>query len=380
MQSSAELDKMAKRLESLERRESDRESTTKRDEMERLERARLAGAPSVGGIVAPPEAPAGMRPGAGLFSQVGTATPVGPPTRPPKVPDQALSGAGGEDIPTGPRIRSVSIDDAAAKSTAPGTTAVAGDLVNSSRRFGEEEARRRGERVGASGGEGSDPGAEDEASGGHRAVGRSVETYLPAGTFVRASLLNGLDAPTGGQAQQNPHPILLRLEDNAQLPNSVRANLKGCFVTGNGHGDLSAERAYIRLDRLTCVDDEGGAIDVSVRGYVSGEDGKTGMRGRLVTKSGQVLANALFVGVLGGFGEALRQGAVSTTTATATGAQTQTISNALEYGVGTGVGKAMDRLSQYYVKLADKLFPVVEIDGGRVVDVVLTRGISIERK
>jgi conjugal transfer pilus assembly protein TraB len=261
-----------------------------------------------------------------------------------------------------------------------GKPSTGAEAVNRARKFGEDEARRRNEKSGSMSPEGKDRYSDDDPLAYNRAAGRTAETYLPAGTFVRASLLNGLDAPTGGMSQQNPHPVLLRLEDNAQLPNAVRANLKGCVVTGNGHGDMSSVRAIIRLDRLSCVDDTGGAIDVAVKGYVAGEDGKTGLRGRMVTKTGQVLANAITVGLLGGFGEALRQGAVSTNTGLGTGVQTQTINNSLEYGIGTGLGKAMDRVAQYYIKLADKLFPIVEIDGGRVVDIVLTRGVSIERK
>jgi conjugal transfer pilus assembly protein TraB len=385
VQSAAELDKMAKRLQELERREADREATAKREHMERQNRAQATAQPS-DPVVPPPEPPAGSKTagqGNGMFSQIGTGGAgqvVPPPTRPGGQPAPGFAGANATDVPTGPRIKSVSIDDSAvAKADVP--KQAAGELVNSAKKFGEDEARRRNEKNGVVGaGDGKDRYSDDDPLAYNRAGGRSAETYLPAGTFVRASLLNGLDAPTGGQAQQNPHPVLLRLEDNAQLPNAVRANLKGCFVTGSGHGDLSAERAYIRLDRLTCVDDSGGAIDVAVRGYVSGEDGKTGVRGRLITKSGQVIANALFTGVLAGFGEALRQSSTTTTTAPVTGAQTQTINNALEYGVGTGTAKAMDRISQYYIKLADKLFPIVEVDGGRVVDIVLTRGVSIERK
>ena len=118
---------------------------------------------------------------------------------------------------------------------------------------------------------------------------------------------------------------------------------------------------------------------MAVRGYVSGEDGKTGLRGRLITKTGQVLANAIFVGAIGGFGDALRQQA-TTQNNTPIGGQIQSVNNPWQYGLGGGVGKAMDRVAQYYIKLADKLFPVVEVDGGRVVDIVLTRGVSIERK
>ena len=69
-------------------------------------------------------------------------------------------------------------------------------------------------------------------------------------------VLNGLDAPTGGAAQQNPHPVLLQLSDDAVLPNKFRAALKNCMVTANGFGDVAAERAYIRTDRLSCIDED----------------------------------------------------------------------------------------------------------------------------
>jgi conjugal transfer pilus assembly protein TraB len=32
---------------------------------------------------------------------------------------------------------------------------------------------------------------------------------------------------------------------------------------------------------------------------------------------------------------------------------------------------------QYYISLADKIYPVVEVDAGQVVDVVVTRGVSV---
>ena len=42
------------------------------------------------------------------------------------------------------------------------------------------------------------------------------------------------------------------------------------------------------------------------------------------------------------------------------------------------MGKALDRLAQYYITLAEKVFPVIEIDAGRTVDVVLTQGIALQ--
>ena len=49
----------------------------------------------------------------------------------------------------------------------------------------------------------------------------------------------------------------------------------------------------------------------------------------------------------------------------------------LQAGLGSGVGKALDRLAQYYITLAEKVFPVIEVDAGRTVDVVITQGLAL---
>lgn len=213
------------------------------------------------------------------------------------------------------------------------------------------------------------PGKEERAS---------VERYLPAGTFMRVVLLAGLDAPTGGQAQNNPHPVLMRVLDPAQLPNRHMADMKDCVVTANGYGDISSERAYIRTDRLSCIDQKGGAVDVSLKGYVAGEDGKAGMRGRLVSKQGQALANAFLAGIGSGIGQAFKESSSTVSTSPLGSTSTVTDGKELQAGLASGVGSAMSQLSKYYIKLAEQVFPVIEVDGGRVVDVVLTRGQSIE--
>jgi len=207
---------------------------------------------------------------------------------------------------------------------------------------------------------------------------RDSRRYIPSGAFTRAILLGGLDAPTGGQSQRNPQPVLLRLVDNAVLPNHFRSRIKECFVVGAGYGDVSSERAYIRTESLSCVTRDGTAIDVPIKGYVAGEDGKAGMRGRLVSKQGQLLANALLAGVASGIGHAFQQSS-STMSISPLGATTTVDpGKQFEAGFGTGVGRALDRLAQYYISLAEKVFPVIEVDAGRTVDVVITQGISLQ--
>ena len=227
---------------------------------------------------------------------------------------------------------------------------------------------------------GAPPGrnTNTNAPGAHVSPPHDLRRYLPSGSFTRALLLGGLDAPTGGQAQRNPQPVLLRLSDNAILPNQFRSRVKECFVVGAGYGDVSSERAYIRTESLSCVTRDGTAIDVPVKGYVAGEDGKAGMRGRLVSKQGQILANALLAGIASGIGSAFQQGATTYSLSPLGSTSTITSGKQLEAGLGTGVGRALDRLAQYYISLAEKVFPVIEVDAGRTVDVVLTQGIALQ--
>ncbi len=213
---------------------------------------------------------------------------------------------------------------------------------------------------------------------GARNQERTTENYLPSGMFGRALVLSGLDAPTGGQAQSNPHPVLLQLLDLAVLPNRYRYDWKYCTVTGAGYGDISSERAYIRTESLSCVGKDGRVLDVPIKGYIAGEDGKAGMRGRLISKQGQALANALLAGVVSGIGDGLEKS--STIHSVSALGSTATVKPGDEYkaGIGAGVGRALDRLANYYIQLAEKMFPVIEVDAGRVVDVVLTKGATVD--
>ncbi|MBI3156890.1 MAG: TraB/VirB10 family protein, partial [Burkholderiales bacterium] len=218
----------------------------------------------------------------------------------------------------------------------------------------------------------------DPASGGSsQAPARTVSTFLPV-SFTRGTLLGGLDAPTGGQSQSNPHPVLIRLSDNSVLPNRFRAEYRECFVIAAGYGDISSERAYLRTESLSCVRADGATLEVKIQGSVYGEDGKVGMRGRLVTKQGQMLANALLAGVVSGIGQGLATSSTEYSTSALGTVASASGAEAYRAGLGSGVGKALDRLAQYYIKLAENTFPVIEVDAGREVDVVITKGVRID--
>ena len=197
--------------------------------------------------------------------------------------------------------------------------------------------------------------------------------FLPAGTFVKVSMLNGVDAPTGGQAQGNPLPIAFHVMDHANLANKYKLDIKDCRFIAAAWGDLSSERTMGRTESLTCII-EGETVEMSIKGTVIGEDGKAGIRGRLVSKQGQVLANSLLAGIAGGIGKAFNQAATTTSVSPLGTTQTIDSNEIAQAALGSGIGKAGESLQQWYLKQADKLFPVIETDGGRIVEILITKG------
>ena len=199
---------------------------------------------------------------------------------------------------------------------------------------------------------------------------------IPKGSFVKAVLLSGLDAPAGGKALSNPHPVLLKITDEAVLPNFWKADIKDCFLIGSGYGDLSSERAYIRIETLSCVKKNGEAIEKKVQGFVAGEDGKEGLRGRVVTRQGQILARALIAGFLEGISKAFAQANTNVIVSPQGSLTSVKPSQVFSVGIAGGLSEAAKKLADFYMKLATQMFPVIEINAGRRVDVVFLSSVS----
>lgn len=218
----------------------------------------------------------------------------------------------------------------------------------------------------------------------HQAI--HAKYWLPTGTVLPVRLLSGLDAPTGGTAggaaggaaglAGSPHPVLMEVTDLAKLPNDTTINATGCFALGEGTGDISTERAMIRVLDISCVKRDGQAIDLPLKGVVTGEDGKVGVRGRLVIRESAMLARALLTGFVSGIAKAFmpfQMGFVVSPSA----------QQALQFpdpqrvglaGMAGGMQQAASMLAQHYSRMAARIYPVIEVDAGRWADLIVTEG------
>jgi len=202
---------------------------------------------------------------------------------------------------------------------------------------------------------------------------------LPTGSISKVILLGGMDAPTMARAKNNPLPVLMKVTDLSFLPNDWRQDIKGCFFLGEGYGDLSSERAFIRVTTLSCVTQDGFHIDTPFKGSVNGEDGKVGLLGRVVTKQGALLARSLVTGLLEGISKAFSQ-TNNIITVNPDGSKTQSLDpkKTFQAGLYGGLGKATERLADFYLKMADQIYPVIEISAGRRVDVTTLEPVELK--
>jgi conjugal transfer pilus assembly protein TraB len=204
--------------------------------------------------------------------------------------------------------------------------------------------------------------------------------YLPP-SFMEATMLSGLDAPTTEGGKGQPVPVLLRIRDLAFLPNQVRANLKGCFVISEGHGSLADERAHLRITSISCLSKKGTAvIDQHAKGFVVDSDGKIGLRGTVVSKMGSIVARSVLAGFFSGIGDAIKQ--QTTISSISPLGQTLTIdpNQVLTAGVGGGISSASQQISKFYLELARQTMPVIEVGALRDVTLVISEGVELEIK
>ncbi len=220
---------------------------------------------------------------------------------------------------------------------------------------------------------------------------KEEEVYLPAGSILSGAIITGIDAPTGSGARKDPFPVLLRVKKEAVLPNRFRADVRECFLIASAFGDLSSERAYMRAETISCVRDDGAVIETGMDAYASGEDGKAGVRGRLISKQGAILARSLMAGFMQGVSEAFSVRQVPSINVTGSGSSSggsgkvvspvyeQAFSSQAMQGAAIGgTGKALERIADFYLEMAENLYPVIEVDAAREIDFVVKKGVQLK--
>ncbi|MGB3470897.1 MAG: TrbI/VirB10 family protein [Erythrobacter sp.] len=203
--------------------------------------------------------------------------------------------------------------------------------------------------------------------------------YLPPNSIAKARVIVGVDASAGVNSQTDPLPVVLRITGPARSVyrdgKLLTTKIEGCLVNGAARGDLSSEKVYVKLQRMTCPQANGRYAISDVKGFIS-FGGKTGVRGRVVSREGGLATQAFFAGLVSGVGNAF-QGA----NAIPRIAQEPVLPSASDVGIqalGGGAASAGNTLSQYLIERAEQYQPVIEMPTGIDVEIVFLEGVFIQ--
>lgn len=203
-------------------------------------------------------------------------------------------------------------------------------------------------------------------------------TLMPG--FAKGVIVAGANVPTMQANATDAKPVWISINSDALIANNDFMNLKDCLVLATATGDLISSRALIRLSKLSCsmTDFEGKKykIEQKIEGWVYGEEGTMGVKGRLVSKEGEIIKKGIPL--------ALVEGAINMlsktnnyaifpnglTTQTATSNPLQEFTN----GGATGTTKILNKFSEYYLKILENLNPYVEVKVKREVTIAFKGG------
>ena len=207
---------------------------------------------------------------------------------------------------------------------------------------------------------------------------KSAANYIPEGTYFTGYLLGGVVVSTAlSTPDENATPVSIRLTGRGNLNKANKTDMAKCSIMGSAYGDLSSERAIIRLEKLVCEHD--GLYETSkIAGQIFGPDGYNGIKGTVVSTSSKHIKNAMVGGLISGLsGSAKGQegGVISGSGLIST--KKKGMGDMLTQGALTGTSNAGEKLADYYLRQAEAMSPVLTIPSGVRVNAQITKGFFV---
>ena len=181
---------------------------------------------------------------------------------------------------------------------------------------------------------------------------------LPTGSYVKAKLMTGIDAPEGKN-----YPVLLALDYSYIGPNKHRVDLTGCFMIAKTSPSLATERINFQATKLSCVSKNGKFFEKKVNGFVADDGDNTfAVKAELHSKQGQVARMAFMKSIVDGIGE------IITRKSKAIGGKNPDSANVM---IQNGAQGAASKVSDWYLKQATSLLPTLSVGSGQDVWVIM---------
>lgn len=203
--------------------------------------------------------------------------------------------------------------------------------------------------------------------------GPSLGVKLPSGSYVKAKLLTGVEAPEGKAI-----PVLLQADYAFIGPNKSKVDLSGCFLIAKSTGNLSIERVEMQTTKISCVSRAGNMFERPLSGFIADNtDNSFAVIGEVNSKQDRVAAMAFLSSVVAGISSAVAQAQTGTVT-TANGSSSLEITgDQKKYIAANGASNAASTVTQWYLKHAENLLPTINVGSGQDVWIVVQEPVEL---
>jgi len=195
---------------------------------------------------------------------------------------------------------------------------------------------------------------------------------ISPGDAVPVRLLTGVVAPTDG----TPYPVVFKLDGPITGPDGAELDVGEARLIAAAEGSEIDGRAIFRLTNLSIRHPDGRRSVAEVDGWVVGEDGVRGMKGKVIDKLGQlIIATAI-----GSTAAALGDRAIRKEPAVTVNDSQNIDVNAGDINAAalSGLTDASNRLTEVLIDRYEKLVPVVEILSGRDAVAIFSSPVEID--
>lgn len=199
-------------------------------------------------------------------------------------------------------------------------------------------------------------------------------TLMPG--FAKGITITGADAPTLKAKADESEPIWISVNSETLIANNGFFNNQDCLLRGTVTGEYATGRGKINVTEISCtfVDDSGQYYKLlsPIKGWVYGEDSKLGLKGRVVSREGEIIEKGLPLAAIEGAIEALSN---NDNYFLPNGGTTNGNPLADFKSGGMDSGKRIvDKFSEYYLEILDTLNPTVELKAKRKVTIAFKGG------
>jgi conjugal transfer pilus assembly protein TraB len=172
--------------------------------------------------------------------------------------------------------------------------------------------------------------------------------------------------------------VVLKLVGPITGPDGSSVDIGEARLIAAAVGSETDGRALFRLTSLAMRAKDGRRIVLRVDGWVVGEDGIRGMKGKLIDKLGKLIAATGTVGFTAALGESLMaNNSLSNDNGNSDGGIT-VVSGDLNYAAANALSEASSKLNEVLIDRYEKLVPVVEILSGREAAIVFSQATEIQ--